>query len=449
MSNWYHTETFFRTVSETGFYAGKCKKNSYAKIRILLIYVLHLMNYIPPLIKVGSFQISVQSFLSGRKELRKSDRGTFHTDIMSFPCACPDDAERAGSGGPVTSEHSPPKGEKMSRISHFTTFILCFAIAAALCLAVSGTGDAKTRMAFSGGPDGGTFQYFSNAIATRISKNTADPEILNMTSPGSVENLRRVNSGDADFGIVYSADLYLGRNGKLINDTQKYDNICSMSYLYGAPAHLVVPEESGIRTVRDLMGKRIAVGMAGSGAAASAQRYLTFLGIWDQVSVEYIGYTQAAAAIGDRRIDAMWVLAGFPNSSVAQAASGNRIAMLNLAEEGKESGFFREFPFYTQVVIPAGTYRGVEYDVQVFQDAAVWVAGKHVKPEIVQNVLKEIYSPEGLAYMVSVTPAAKAMNVKNGLLGIVTPVHKGAAQFWTDAGLPLTPEQKGEHPRMP
>ncbi|MEZ4526672.1 MAG: TAXI family TRAP transporter solute-binding subunit [Desulfobacterales bacterium] len=332
----------------------------------------------------------------------------------------------------------------MSTMSRFTTFTFCFALIAALCLAVAGTGEAKTRLAFSGGPDGGTFQYFSNAISTRISKNIAELEVSNMASAGSVENLRRVNSGDADFGIVYSADLYLGLNGKLTNDSRKYDKIYSMAYLYGAPAHLVVLEGSGIQKAKDLVGKRIAVGPAGSGAAASAQRYLTSLGIWDQVKVEYIGYSQAAAAIGDKLIDAMWVLAGFPNSSVIQAAASNKIAMLNLVEEGKEAGFFKEFPFYTEVVIPKGTYAGVDYDVQVFQDATVWVSGRHVKPEIVHSVLKDVYSPEGLAYMVSVTTAASAMNAKDGLLGIVTPVHKGAIQFWTEAGLSLTPEQKGE-----
>lgn len=326
-------------------------------------------------------------------------------------------------------------------MSGFSTFIFCFVLMTGILLTPA-TGGAKTKLVFSGGPDGGTFQYFSKAISTWISQNTAELEVTSMASPGSVENLRRVNSGDADFGIVYSADLYLGFNGKLTNDTQKYDQTCSMSYLCGAPAHLAVLEGSGIKKAKDMVGKRIAVGLAGSGAAASAQRYLTSLGIWNQVRVEYTDYTRAASAIGDKRIDAMWILAAYPNSSVIQAAGSNRIALLSLAEEGKEAGFFREFPFYTEVVIPQGTYKGVDYEVRVFQDATVWVAGKHVKSEIVRNLLKEIYSPEGLLYMVSMTAAASAMNAKDGLMGIVTPVHKGAAQFWTEAGLPLTPGQE-------
>jgi len=86
----------------------------------------------------------------------------------------------------------------MSRTKRFLT--LAGSAAFALMLAVPGTGlAAKTRLAFSGGPDGGTFQYFSNAISSRLSKNIPDVEVSNMASAGSVENLRRVNSGDADF----------------------------------------------------------------------------------------------------------------------------------------------------------------------------------------------------------------------------------------------------------
>ncbi|WP_084211776.1 TAXI family TRAP transporter solute-binding subunit [Geoalkalibacter subterraneus] len=187
---------------------------------------------------------------------------------------------------------------------------------------------AKTRLAFSGGPDGGTFQYFSNAISSRLSRTQADLEVSNMASAGSVENLRRVNSGDADFGVVYAGDLYLGKNGKLTNDPREYGNVYSAAYLYGAPAHLLTLKDSGITSVKELEGKRVAVGPAGSGAAASAQRFFTAVGLWDNFTPEFIGYSQGASALADGLIDAMWVFAGFPNSSVIQAAASNPILIV-------------------------------------------------------------------------------------------------------------------------
>ncbi len=321
---------------------------------------------------------------------------------------------------------------------------VCIALLA-ITLALPGAAlAAKTRLAFSGGPEGGTFQYFSNGISSRLSKNLTNVEVSNMASAGSVENLRRINSGDADFGISYSGDIFLARNGKLPKDDRKYENVLAMAYLYGAPAHLVTLANSGINEVQDLAGKKVAVGGAGSGAAASAQRYFSALGLWDKMDVQFIGYTEAASAMGDRLIDAMWVFAGFPNSSVIQAAASNPIKILDTWTAGQKGGVFDEYPFYSPVTIPEGTYSGVDHDVKTFQDSALWIAGKHVKDEHVFNALKEIFSEKGLAYMVQVKSTAKAMSKKGALTGIVTPVHPGAIKFWTQEGLELNPAQKGE-----
>lgn len=298
-----------------------------------------------------------------------------------------------------------------------------------------------TRMAFSGGPEGGTFQYFSNGMAIRLSKSIPGLEVSNTASAGSLENLRRVNSGEAEFGIVYSGDTYLGRNGKLTQDDRKYEDVHALAFLYGAPAHLVVLANGGIDSVEDLAGKRVAVGGAGSGAASAAQRYFTSLGLWDKMSPEFLGYSKAASALGDKLIDAFWVFAGYPNSSVIQAAASNDVKLLDVVEAGEESGFFEEYPFYTTLTIPAGTYGGVDYDVASFQDSALWVANKDADADIVYAALTEIYSDEGLAYMVKVKSTAKSMSIASGLDGIVTPVHAGAERFWTENGLTLTPEQ--------
>ena len=298
------------------------------------------------------------------------------------------------------------------------------------------------RLAFSGGPDGGTFQYFSNGIATRLSRTMDGVEVSNMASAGSVENLRRVNSRDADFGIVYSGDMYLGLNGKLTNDTRKYRNVQAVSYLYGAPAHLIVLDGSDITEVAQLDGKNVAVGPAGSGAAASAQRFFEGVGLWDKITPQYIGYNQGASALGDRQIDALWVFAGFPNASVIQAASSNKIRLLQINEAAEKGTLFNDHPYYAPVTIPANTYANVDYDVVTIQDSALWIAGRHLSEEKVRDSLKEIYSPEGLTFMSSVSQAAKSMTIDSGIMGIVTPMHDGAKAFWTEQGKTLTEVQQ-------
>jgi TRAP transporter TAXI family solute receptor len=214
-----------------------------------------------------------------------------------------------------------------------------------------------------------------------------------------------------------------------------------MAFLYGAPAHLIVKADSGIDKVADLAGKRVAVGGAGAGADGAAERYFKSLGLWDKMKVEFLGYSKAASALGDNLIDAFWVFAGYPNSSVIQAAASNKVKMLDLVAAGQDAGFFDDYPFYTKLTIPAGTYSGVDYEVASFQDSALWVAGAHVKPQIVHDALADIYSKEGLAYMVKVKSTAKSMAVDKGLDGVVTPVHAGAEQFWKEQGLAITEAQ--------
>lgn len=333
----------------------------------------------------------------------------------------------------------------LTRLFKLPATVSSFAAAAlmAVTLGASPAAEAQTqRLAFSGGPDGGTFQFFSNGIATQLSRAIQGVEVSNMASAGSVENLRRVNSRDADFGIVYSGDLYLGMNGRLTNDANRYRNVHAVAYMFGAPAHLIVLDGSGITDVAQLAGKKVAVGPAGSGAAASAQRFFESLGMWDKISPQFIGYSQGASALGDRQIEALWVFAGFPNASVIQAASTNKVRLLQVYEASQKGTLAKDHPYYAKVTIPAGTYPGVDYDVHTIEDGALWVAGRHVKDEDMYKFMTSIYSEEGIKFMRSVAKAAEAMTIENGLNGVVTPVHKGAQKFWTEKGKTLSDAQK-------
>jgi TRAP transporter TAXI family solute receptor len=164
--------------------------------------------------------------------------------------------------------------------------------------------------------------------------------------------------------------------------------------------------------------------------------------VLDSISSDLFGFSLGASALGDKLVVAVWVFAGYPKASVIQAASCKSIKLLSLVVAGEANDFFTENPYYTMVVIPAGTYKGVDYDVHTIQDSAIWAAGKHMKDKHVFNALRDIYSDEGLGFMVSANRAASAMSTKDGLFGVATPVHPGAQKFWTEKGLTLTPDQK-------
>jgi TRAP transporter TAXI family solute receptor len=314
----------------------------------------------------------------------------------------------------------------------FITTMAAVAVFASMLVAAPVSAHAKLYK-FSGGPSGGTFMYYANAISNYMKKNGM--KVLASASNGSVENVRLVNSGRANFAVAYSGDTFLARNGRLTGDSRTYEDVRALGYFYGAPAHLIVRADSPINSMGDLDGKRIGVGGAGSGAAANAERAFGTVGVWDSMKKQFIGYRNAAAAFKNKQLDGFWVFAGFPNSSVIEAALQTDIKILSIYDEAEAKGVFKAFPFLAPVTIPANTYKGQAEAVKTFQGNAIWIANKDVSADDVYKMLKSVYSEAGLKYMISQHKSAKAMSVEGGLKGIVTPLHPGAEKFWKEMGV--------------
>ena len=295
---------------------------------------------------------------------------------------------------------------------------------------------AKKRIVFGGGPAGGTFQVVANGIQVYGPvKAIEEFTVKAQSSAGSVENLRKVNSGKSQFGVVYSGHVYLGRNGQMKNDPKKYEDVLAVAYLYGAPAQLVVRKDSGIKSTKDLAGKKVGVGNAGSGAFANCELFFTHMGVWDKIERNAMGYNDAAAAFGNNQLDAFWLFTAFPSGAVIMAAQTNDIALVNLEADAEASGFYKKYPYFSKLAVPANTYKGVDYDSPSFQDSALWVANAKVADEVVYKLLSVIYTPEGLKHMLEQKKTFKEMSIKTGANGIVTPMHPGATKFWKEKGV--------------
>ena len=319
------------------------------------------------------------------------------------------------------------------RKSLFSAVVVVAALALVLTFAPGAV--AKERVIFGGGPAGGTFQVVANGIQVFDAvKNLENISVKAQTSAGSVENLRKTDDGKQQMSVVYSGHVWLGRNGKMKNDPKKYENVMAVAWLYGAPAQLVVKKDSGIESTKDLVGKKVGVGNAGSGAFANCELFFTHMGVWDKIERNAMGYNDAAAAFGNNQLDAFWLFTAFPSGAVIMAAQTNDISLVDLGADAEASGFFKAYPYFGKLNIPAGTYRGVDTDTPSFQDSALWVANKDVPDEVVFKLLELIYSEEGLKHMVGQKKTFKEMSLDTGATNIVTPFHPGAEKFWKEKG---------------
>jgi TRAP transporter TAXI family solute receptor len=159
------------------------------------------------------------------------------------------------------------------------------------------------------------------------------------------------------------------------------------------------------------------------------------MGVWDKIERNAMGYNDAAAAFGNKQLDAFWLFTAFPSGAVIMAAQTNDIDMIDLAADAKASGFFDKYPYFSKLAVPAGTYRGVDKDIPSFQDSALWVANSKVPDDVVYKLLSLVYTDEGLAHMKEQKKTFKNMSLKTGTDGIVTPFHPGAIKFWKEKGM--------------
>ncbi|MDX2452186.1 MAG: C4-dicarboxylate ABC transporter substrate-binding protein, partial [Desulfosarcina sp.] len=107
-------------------------------------------------------------------------------------------------------------------------FTVAIAVCAVLMMTMTFSADVNARdiYKFGGGPAGGTFQFMAGGISTYPPvKDIKEFRVLAGASGGSVENMRKVDSGSYAMGVVYSGHVFLGRNGRMKNDTKKYENV--------------------------------------------------------------------------------------------------------------------------------------------------------------------------------------------------------------------------------
>ncbi len=134
----------------------------------------------------------------------------------------------------------------------------------------------------STGTRAGVYQKYGELLRTSLATHMPDLEVRLETSDGSQENVRRVATGQADFAIAAADAVETYRQ----DDRPGADRLRGVARLYDDYVQLAVARGSGIRTVEDLRGKRVAIGPPKSGVRLIANRVLEAAGIDPEKDIE-------------------------------------------------------------------------------------------------------------------------------------------------------------------
>ncbi|HSQ12764.1 MAG TPA: TAXI family TRAP transporter solute-binding subunit [Candidatus Deferrimicrobium sp.] len=298
-------------------------------------------------------------------------------------------------------------------------------------------GQKVERLNFVGGPPSGVFGIFATGIGTYLSRNVANLDVSVTATGGSVENIRRVNGGEAEMGVSFSSDVHEAYFGLEQFKGKPLTNYRASGLIFFGVAHAITYADSGIRSADDLAGKRVAVGNPGSGTFASAERIFRALGVWDKLNRIPLLGAAAGEAMSDGKADAFFWTGPEPDRVTMEAATKKAIRAIDIYTPATKTEFFKQFPYFARYVFAANSYKGITEDTPTIGIPVIWYVHKDLAPALVQKITEAAYNKAGSTHMMQVHAGSKDMVAQKALQGVTFPLHKGAEDHWRAAGLQI------------
>ena len=279
-------------------------------------------------------------------------------------------------------------------------------------------------------PIGGAFSSFLGEVGYRTSATATG---------GSVENINYILTGQGELSIamvdsvIQAYEAYGVFEGK-----PPATDLRAMMGLWPNYCKIITTTDSGIRTFENMRGRRVGVGAPNSGVELNARMMFEAHGMsYSDCRVDYLSYSEAIEQIKNGLCDAAFVTSGLGNATILELGVSKTIYFIPV--EGVPLRRLLElYPFYIDAVIPKEVY-GTREDTRTAAVINIMLVHKDLPNEVVYDMLENIYSPEGIAF-IGASHITAAENIKletalRGIGGTVIPLHDGAIQFYRAKGM--------------
>jgi TRAP transporter TAXI family solute receptor len=250
----------------------------------------------------------------------------------------------------------------------------------------------------------------------------------------SVANVNLLRDAKADVIMVQNDIAYYAVNGLELFKDKAFPDMKGMAILYPETCQLIVLANSGIMSVADLKGKKVAVGAAGSGVEANARQIMAAAGItYADIQVQYLSFNEAASNLKDGNVDAAFLTAGHPTAAVQDISASKPINVVAI-DDAIAAKLQATYPFYTKALIPAGTYKGVDKDTQTVAVQAMLAVSAKLDAATVEKMLQTLFAKTGSDRLTAAHAKAGAkITLATAQAGMSLPLHAGAEKFYGKA----------------
>ena len=315
-------------------------------------------------------------------------------------------------------------------------FMLALTMFGTLIAGCGGSGKDEKKPAaqkFNNNATGGTAgTYFplGGAVADILNKNIPGANASAQSTGASVANINLLQQGKVDLAFVQNDIAYYAVNGVEMFKDKKVAGLKGLATLYPETVQIVTVAKSGVTSIDQLKGKRVAVGAAGSGTEANARQILAAYGItYDDIKVQYLSFGEASDALKDGNIDVAFVTAGHPTAAVQDIATQQDLVLLPVTAD-KADALIAKYPFYAKVTIPAKSYRNQAADVPAVAVMAMLVVTDKMDAQLTYDISKAIFT--NTDRLKAAHAVAANVSKANGPVGMSIPVAAGAEKYFKE-----------------
>ena len=318
--------------------------------------------------------------------------------------------------------------------------LIALSLVLTLILAFAGAGTAfaaTTVLAFGSGNTTGAYYPVAGGLAQVINDDVENTTCVVEATGGSVENMRRVNSGELQFGLANDYLLYYAAYEDpfgLFAESEDFSNLRAIATNHASLTSIVVPANSSITSIDQLVGHSVSVGAPGSGNYVTAMNILSAYDIAESdIKARMETFSEGAEALKEGNCDAIILQGGTPVASLIELTSLTECRFIPIDDEHLEK-ICELFPFYYPSEIPADTYTGQTEPVQTIKTWNTVFCSSDFDYDLLYSILEQWYAEENLEYLFTVHTSLMDMNLEEAP-NVTIPLHPAAEQFYIDKGI--------------
>jgi uncharacterized protein len=276
---------------------------------------------------------------------------------------------------------------------------------------------------------GGTYYVYGEGLA-KILTRALDLPVLRLVTEGPAQNIELLEAGEARLGFVTAGIALQAWNATGIWQGKKpARSMRAIFPMYDTPFQLMVLQDSAIRSIGELSGKRIGVGPRGGTSAVYFPKFFDTLKL--QVNLAFGEWSELAAELHGRQIDVLAVGAGVPFPSFMELEAKDKVRYV--AFDAPQIAALRlAMPELAPSRIPAGTYPSL---LRAYETLGLYnfaIAHAQLPDALVYTAVRAAF--DNHEELIEGHPAAAATVPANMDRNTFLPLHPGAIRYYRQIG---------------